>query len=165
VGGGVDPQRQAGDDAQAGAGQRLGEGFGIGPALHAGVAAADHRQRRRGQPRRIPFYIEQQRRIGNGGQQRRIAGLAQRQHRMAGRVLPAQGGIEQASEIGKGCGRRRLRQRLRHGRADVGAHGVEAGGQDRFGAAEGVEQDAGRARTDAGRAVQAQPGGQPRWSK
>ena len=56
---------------------------GIRPALRAGVAAADDGQRRARQQFRTPFYIEQQRRIGDLRQQRRDS---------RARPAPARGG-------------------------------------------------------------------------
>jgi len=49
MGGGIDSQRQPGDNSQSRAAERRGKLFGIGGALRAGVAASDHRQRGIGQ--------------------------------------------------------------------------------------------------------------------
>ena len=80
----------------------------------AGVAAADHRQRRPAS-RPIPSYIEQQGRIGNSGEHLRIARVAQRQHIVPGRLHPAS-----VASTARGAGATAARKRARQRGADVG---------------------------------------------
>ena len=87
VGCGINAQRQARDDAQAGAAQRLGKLVGVLRALRARVAAADHRQAgalgkgcaARLQKARCAQHIQHQRRVFGFQQQARVAWVAQHQ--------------------------------------------------------------------------------------
>ena len=160
VRGRVDAQREAGHDAQAGTGQAFRECLRIRPALRTGIAAADDGQARPIQQMGQPSNIKKQRRIGDPGQQFGIAGLAQRDGVVAGPGEPVQRRIEQAAcRVG-----RRLQQRVRLGRRHVGGQCRNVGGEDGVRAAERRQQRGGRARSDAGGALQAEPGCQGRGS-
>ena len=96
VGGAVDAQRQPRDHAQAGAGQGRGKRLGVEPALHTGIAAADHGDQRTRQQLDAAGDIQQQRRIGDLGQRRRVQRIVEGNQVMAGLVQPGQGRRDQA---------------------------------------------------------------------
>ena len=67
--GGVDAEREAGDDGQARLAQRAGERLGVALALRGGVAAADDGERGALQQLDAAARVEQRRRIGDLEQQ------------------------------------------------------------------------------------------------
>ncbi len=90
MGGGVDAERQAAGDGQAGTGQMSGEMVGGFPAERGRVAGADDGELRCSQTVGVAVDEQQRRRIGDLPQQRRIAGIVQRQQVIAGLFQPGQ---------------------------------------------------------------------------
>ena len=112
----IDAQRQATGDAEAGRGQAVGEAPGIVQSLGAGLATADQGQLRPLEQLDLAFDEQQGGWIGDLGEQRRIALVAQAEQVAFGAVQPGQAwstrsrvaGLRRASAAT--AGRRRARQ-------------------------------------------------------
>jgi len=153
VRGGVYAQRQAADHRQSGSTQGRRERAGIGEPLRRRVAAANDGQAPAVEQLDATAEVEQDRRIGAVEQSLGVVGVGQ------GEDAPAwfDGPIQRRVYLGAcvmGV------QRTRGTVADDGGQGAVAGGEDRIGQAEGVEQAALALAAQARDQRQAQPGAQ-----
>ncbi len=150
--GGVDAERQAADDGEAGGRQRRGERLGVGAALRGRVAAADDREGRA--PRAVR---------GGRGNRTPEADRRFRAARADSRHRPTRRGRSRLPKP-REC---RVRARSSSGariEARGGARGTRGGGvapavaaSTRLGAAEGAQEVDERARRDAGK-LEPRPG-------
>ena len=148
----IDAQRQATGDAEAGRGQAVGEPPGIVQPLGTGLATADQGQLRPFEQLDLSFDEQQRRRIGDLGQQRRIALVTQAEQVAFGTVQPGQGLIDAFA------GRRAAAGIRGHCRQAQGAPGRSGGAERRGGTAKGIQQQALAHRAEFRQGMQAKPG-------